>query len=119
MLGSNFPSVVGRRINSNLGWTCARCRGQPTFSRAPISRQYTTTFKPPFTGPKSRPRRRVALFAATGGAAAVGLLAVGDDIKYGYEATARTIRVASTLLININECVESPKPKIAPQLAVY
>src|SRR4051794_6911879 len=109
MLGSNFPSVVARRINSNLGWTCARCRGKPTLSRAPISRQYTTP-KPTLASPKSRPRaRRAVLIAATGGAATVGILAVGDDIKHAYEAAARTARVASTLLICINECVEPPR----------
>lgn len=108
MLGSNFSSAVARRINPTLGWTCARCRGKPTtLSRAPISRQYATS-KPTLASPKSRPRRCVVLLAATGGAAAVGLLAVGDDIKHGYEATARTARVASTLLICINECVEPP-----------
>jgi len=110
MLGSNFSSAVARRINPSLGWTCARCRGKPTLSRTPISRPYATS-KPTLASPKSRPRRRVALLAATGGAAAVGLLAVGDDIKHGFEATARTARVASALLICINECVEPLGPQ--------
>nr|CAD11388.1 conserved hypothetical protein [Neurospora crassa] len=47
--------------------------------------------------------RRTVLLAAGGGAAAAGLLAVGDDVKYTYEAVERTGRVASTLAICVND----------------
>ena len=43
------------------------------------------------------------LLATAGGGAAAMLLAVGDDVKHGYGAVERTGRVASTLVLCINE----------------
>lgn len=45
------------------------------------------------------------LLATTGGVAAAtaGLLAVGDDVKNGYEAAERTGRVAAALALNVND----------------
>ncbi|KAK3365740.1 ABC1 family-domain-containing protein [Lasiosphaeria ovina] len=126
---STLPALVARRLNSALGlgsgWTCASCRyrlppRRPTTlprppsssspyssSSRPHSRQYSSA-KPkssPFALPKPpRPRRRRAvLLAATGGAATVGLLAVGDDVRSAYEALERSGRVAGALIVCIND----------------
>jgi len=108
-VGSAFPALVARRLtqNLNLGWICARCRARlpnpiSIPSQTPFPRRYGTAKLPP-TPPKSRSRRRAVILATTGGAAATGLLAFGGDIKSTYEATERSLRVASTLLICINE----------------
>ncbi len=43
------------------------------------------------------------VLASTGGGAAAMLLAVGDDVKSSYEAMERSGRVASALILCINE----------------
>ena len=102
MLKPTFSSLVPKRLGA--GWTCARCRlSRPSFPRAPPSRQYGSA-GPSFTPPRPKPRRRAAVLLATaGGGAAAMLLSVGDDVKHGYGAVERTGRVASTLVLCINE----------------
>ena len=108
MLKPTFSSLLPKRLGA--GWTCARCRNElptrlprPSFPRAPPSRQYGST-GPSFTPPKPKPRRRTAVLLATaGGGAAAMLLSVGDDVKHSYGAVERTGRVASTLVLCINE----------------
>ncbi|KAK4151462.1 ABC1 family-domain-containing protein [Chaetomidium leptoderma] len=109
MLKPTFSSLVARRLAPAPAWTCARCRIQlprPAFPRGPIARQYGSVPRPSFTTPKPKPkpRRRAAVLLATaGGGAAAMLLSVGDDVKSGYEAMERTGRVASTLVLCIND----------------
>ncbi|KAK3685892.1 ABC1 family-domain-containing protein [Podospora appendiculata] len=107
MMNPSRSALAVQRLN--LGWTCAKCRTQlrvrfpgPALIRNPLSRQYGTS-KTPFSTPKSRSGRRAVIFAATGGAATLGLLAVGDEVKQGYEAVERTGRVASALAVSIND----------------
>jgi aarF domain-containing kinase len=104
MLKPTFSSLFPKRLGA--GWTCARCRSQaprPNYPRPALLRQYGTT-GPSFTTPKPKPRRRAAVLLATaGGGAAAMLLSVGDDVKNSYEAIERTGRVASTLVLCINE----------------
>ncbi|GAB1315116.1 hypothetical protein MFIFM68171_05326 [Madurella fahalii] len=105
MLKPTFTSLVARPLNR--GWTCARCRSQlsrPNLSRPPISRQYAGAAGPSSAAPKTKPRRRTAVFlATTGGAATALFLSAGDDIKNGYQAIERTGRVASALVLCIND----------------
>ncbi|KAK3942306.1 ABC1 family protein MCP2 [Diplogelasinospora grovesii] len=114
MIGSTFPNLVLKRLN-RAGWTCAKCRDQvapgtrAAFAPPPVPRQYrgsrayssssssNANARPP------RRRRAVILAAATGGAATISLLAVGDEIKQAYEGFERTGRVASALVICIND----------------
>ncbi|KAK3327396.1 ABC1 family-domain-containing protein [Cercophora scortea] len=102
MMNPSRPATRLAVQRLNLGWTCAKCR-----TRNPLSRQFgTSTPKTPFSAPKPGSRssgRRAVIFAATGGAATLGLLAVGDDVKQGYEAVERTGRVASALAVSIND----------------
>lgn len=104
MLKPTFSSLLPKRLGA--GWTCAQCRSQfprPSFPRTPLSRQYGST-GPSFTTPKPKPRRRTAVLLATaGGGAAAMLLSVSDDVKNSYGALERTGRVASTLVLCINE----------------
>ncbi len=65
-------------------------------------RQYGTA-RPSFAHPKSKSSKRVVLVAATGAVATGSLLAFTDDIKQNYETVERVGRVASALLICINE----------------
>ncbi|KAF2963734.1 hypothetical protein GQX73_g9849 [Xylaria multiplex] len=93
------------RLASNTPWTCTNCRTQllrhAKFPRS--SQRYST-------GPSSSSRRgprtraRIAILTATAtGAAGTGVLAFTDDIKYGYDVTERTGRVAATLALCIND----------------
>lgn len=104
MLKSTFSSLLTRPLNR--GWTCARCRSQlarPNLSRPLASRQYTGVAGSSIA-PKAKPRRRTAvLIATTGGAATAVFLSFGDDVKNGYQAIERTGRVASALVICIND----------------
>ena len=106
--GSSIPALVARRITANVEWTCFRCRaqlpntGKPIQSRAPISRNYATARLQP-TASKPRSRRRAVILASAGGVLGASVLAFGDDIKTTYEATERSLRVASTLFICVNE----------------
>ncbi|KAK0651561.1 ABC1 family-domain-containing protein [Cercophora newfieldiana] len=107
IIGSRFPAAAAaRRITANLEWTCSRCRAQrldkPISSRAPILRNYATA-RPQSAAPRSRTRRRTVILASAGGALGAGVLAFGDDIKTTYEASERSLRVASTLFICVND----------------
>ncbi|KAI1303413.1 ABC1-domain-containing protein [Xylaria venustula] len=94
------------RLASTKSWTCNNCRTQivrhAKFQRS-SSRPYSTgSSGSSRRGPK--PRARVVVLTATGtGAAGAGVLAFTDDIKYGYEVTERTGRVATTLALCIND----------------
>ncbi|KAK3392083.1 ABC1 family-domain-containing protein [Sordaria brevicollis] len=57
------------------------------------------------TNGKQNPNRtrRTVLYATTGGLATAGLFTFSDDIKYTYEATERTGRVASALVKCVND----------------
>ncbi|KAK3296804.1 ABC1 family-domain-containing protein [Chaetomium fimeti] len=108
MLKPPFSSLFAKRLGA--GWTCARCRSQvprPTtgnFPRAPIPRRYGTAGPSFGTSPKPKSRRRTAVLLATaGGGAAAMMLSVGDDVKNTYEAMERSGRVASTLVLCIND----------------
>ncbi|KAI0971593.1 ABC1 family-domain-containing protein [Xylaria arbuscula] len=94
------------RLASNTSWTCTNCRTQ-IVRHAKFQR---SSPRPYSTGPSGssrrgpRPRARVVVLTATGtGAAGAGVLAFTDDIKYGYEVTERTGRVAATLALCIND----------------
>jgi len=108
MLKPTFSSLLSKRLGA--GWTCAQCRSlapKPSFLRTPPRqhqyRQYGSA-GPSSTPPKGKPRRRTAMvLASAGGGAAAMLLAVGDDVKSGYEAMERSGRVASALILCINE----------------
>ncbi|KAK5632131.1 hypothetical protein RRF57_007845 [Xylaria bambusicola] len=94
------------RLASNAPWTCTSCRTQllrhARFQR-PSSQSYSTRL----SGCSKRgPRTRagiVVLTASATGAAGAGVLAFTDDIKYGYDATERTGRVAAALALCIND----------------
>lgn len=127
MLNTTLASLVAKRLAnptaSSASWTCARCRSAQNILRGAnttattnsiIARRYassTTTGANPSwgkggqQGSKQRPRNRRILLATTGGVAAAtaGLLAVGDDVKNGYEAAERTGRVAAALALNVND----------------
>ncbi|KAK4219554.1 ABC1 family-domain-containing protein [Rhypophila decipiens] len=118
MLSPSFPvsaAVAARHIAKriqpsttlNAGWKCSRCRSlplKPNSGRPNFSRQYGTSRPPPPPkGSRTSSRRRVILLASTGGAAGLGLLAIGDDIKVAYEAAERSGRVVSVLYINIRD----------------
>ncbi|KAI1341359.1 ABC1-domain-containing protein [Xylariaceae sp. FL0016] len=99
-------NTLGRFAN-NLSWTCNSCRSQLATRAKPIYRSYPRHFS---SGPQGsskqlpKPRARTVVLTATAtGAGGVGLLALGDDIKYGYEATERTGRVVTTLGVCIND----------------
>ncbi|KAK3377923.1 ABC1 family-domain-containing protein [Podospora didyma] len=113
MIAATFPAVAAKRLSNNLGWTCASCRNQLPRSRPTTlarfsnsnCRQYGTAKIPSFSAnSKPRPtRRRGALLAASGGAAALGLFVVGDKVTHVYEATERTGRVVVALAVCVND----------------
>ncbi len=106
MLKPTFSSLLSKRLGA--GWTCAQCRSlatRPNLLRTPPKqyRQYGSAGQSS-TPPRGKPRRRTAMvLASTGGGAAAMLLAVGDDVKSSYEAMERSGRVASALILCINE----------------
>ncbi|KAI1812644.1 ABC1-domain-containing protein [Poronia punctata] len=93
------------RLASNAPWTCPSCRTQlfrqVKFQRL-TPRQYSTGQQGSRGGAKTRSRVTVLAATATGVTGA-GVLAFTDDIKYGYEVTERTGRVAATLAVCIND----------------
>ncbi|AEO57013.1 hypothetical protein MYCTH_2302690 [Thermothelomyces thermophilus ATCC 42464] len=108
MLKPTFSSLFAKRLGAS--WTCARCRTQaprPKTSGAALPRRYgigTSTRPWLASQPRPKPRRRAAvLLAAAGGWAAAMLVSVGDDIMNSYEAIERSGRVASTLVLCIND----------------
>ncbi|KAL2157694.1 hypothetical protein VTH06DRAFT_5177 [Thermothelomyces fergusii] len=112
MLKPTFSSLIAKRLGP--GWTCARCRTQsprPNTSGAALPRRYGSSARPwsasqPGPKPKPKPRRRAAVLLATataGGGAAAMLVSVGDDIMNSYEAIERSGRVASALVLCIND----------------
>lgn len=129
MLNTTLASLVAKRLAnptassaSSASWTCARCRSvqsilrganTTTTTNVTIARRYASNTTGGNSswgnwgqqGSKQRPRNRRILLATTGGVAAAtaGLLAVGDDVKNGYEATERTGRVAAALALNVND----------------
>ncbi|KAI1820306.1 ABC1-domain-containing protein [Xylaria intraflava] len=95
------------RLASDIPWTCTNCRTQllrHTKVQRASSQQYHSTA---FSGSLKRgrrPRLRVAILTATAtGATTAGVLAFTDDIKYGYDVTERTGRVATALALCIND----------------
>ncbi|KAK3903826.1 ABC1 family-domain-containing protein [Staphylotrichum tortipilum] len=106
MLKPTFSSLLSKRLGA--GWTCTQCRNlapKPNLLRTPPKqcRQYGSA-RPSSTPPKGKPRRRTAMvLASAGGGAAAMLLAVGDDVKSSYEAMERSGRVASALILCIND----------------
>ncbi|KAI1273467.1 ABC1-domain-containing protein [Xylaria sp. FL0933] len=96
------------RLASNTPWTCTNCRTQLIRHgrlQRPSSRSYsysTGSSGSSRRGPRIR-GRAVVLTATATGAGTAGVLAFTDDIKYGYEVTERTGRVAATLALCIND----------------
>ncbi|KAJ2980833.1 hypothetical protein NUW58_g6842 [Xylaria curta] len=94
------------RLASNTPWTCTNCRTQllrHTKSQQPSSQRYS---KSPSGSPRRSPRTRAraaVLTATAAGAAGAVVLAFTDDIKYGYDVTERTGRVATALALCIND----------------
>ncbi|KAI0543536.1 ABC1 family-domain-containing protein [Xylaria curta] len=104
MKSLSFASLS--RLASNTPWTCTSCRTQllrHTKFQRPSSHRYSTG--PSGSSRRSpRTRARVAVLTATAtGATGAGVLAFTDDIKYGYDVTERTGRVATTLALCIND----------------
>ncbi|KAI0402520.1 ABC1-domain-containing protein [Xylaria palmicola] len=94
------------RLASNTPWTCTSCRTQllrHAKSQRPSSHRYSTGSSGSSRhGPRTRVR--VAVLTATATAATgAGVLAFTDDIKYGYDVTERTGRVATALALCIND----------------
>ncbi|KAI1747792.1 ABC1-domain-containing protein [Xylaria castorea] len=94
------------RLASNTPWTCTSCRTQllrHTKIQRPSSQRYSTgPSGSSRRGPRTR-ARAVVLTATATGATGAGVLAFTDDIKYGYDITERTGRVATTLALCIND----------------
>ncbi|KAI1395057.1 ABC1-domain-containing protein [Hypoxylon fuscum] len=97
------------RLASNRSWTCSNCRTQllathvKTTQRS-IARQYATNSSSYSKRPPKPPRKRITVLTATATAATgAGVLAFTDDIKYGYDATERSGRVAAVLGVCIND----------------
>ncbi|KAI0811344.1 ABC1-domain-containing protein [Xylaria sp. FL0064] len=96
------------RLASNTPWTCINCRTQLIRHgrlQRPSSRSYSYSTGSSGSyrrGPRIR-ARAVVLAATATGAGSAGVLAFTDDIKYGYEVTERTGRVAATLALCIND----------------
>lgn len=126
-------SLPLRRLATRRPWTCSNCRGGPLAqqsSRAQEQQQQrfsntargfsSTTTKAainratPKTG-GGKKGGRVWLLASGGGAATAGVLAFGDDIKYGYDAAERAGRVAAALAVCINEYGEPLTDKHPPR----
>ncbi|KEY73716.1 hypothetical protein S7711_06292 [Stachybotrys chartarum IBT 7711] len=100
---SSFTTRIGVRT-----WTCSTCCGQLARSR-PSALQGARRFASAKATPPSRGRpngarpRRAVLYASTGAAATVGVLAFTDNIKNGYDTAERTGRVAAALALCIND----------------
>ncbi|KAI0440451.1 ABC1-domain-containing protein [Xylaria telfairii] len=99
----SFASL--NRLARNTPWTCASCRTQllrHTKFQRPSSQRYSGG---PSGSSRRGPRRaRVAVLTATAtGATGAGVLAFTDDVKYGYDVSERTGRVATTLALCIND----------------
>ncbi|KAI1178644.1 ABC1 family-domain-containing protein [Nemania sp. FL0916] len=93
------------RIGSNNFTTCTTCRIQLLKRANWLRRSQRYSTRPTASagrGPRIRPRA-VVLTATATGAAGVGMLAFTDDIKYGYDVTERTGRVAAALALCIND----------------
>jgi aarF domain-containing kinase len=101
-----YFASLSRRLTSTTPWTCTNCRTQlfrQGKTQRPSSRQHSRGPSGSSRG-NPRTRTRVAVLTATAtGAAGAGVLAFTDDIKYGYDVTERTGRVAATLALCINE----------------
>ncbi|KAH8160499.1 hypothetical protein CIB48_g7750 [Xylaria polymorpha] len=99
----SFASL--NRLASNTPWTCANCRTQllrHTKFQRPSSQRYSSG--PSGSSRRSPRRARISVLTATAtGATGAGVLAFTDDIKYGYDVSERTGRVATTLALCINE----------------
>ncbi|KAI1093123.1 ABC1-domain-containing protein [Rostrohypoxylon terebratum] len=95
------------RLATNRSWTCANCRTQlmtnAKTTQRPLARQYATGSSGYSKRQRPRRKRLAVLTASTTAATGVGVLAFTDDIKYGYDATERTGRVAAALAICIND----------------
>ncbi|KAL1912929.1 hypothetical protein Sste5344_001016 [Sporothrix stenoceras] len=100
---------------SSQGWACAKCRrsqlnGQRNSAGFRFNSSSSTTSNakggrgfPPPPPPRSPRGRRTILYAASGGAATATILAFTDDIKQSYETVERTGRVATALIVCIND----------------
>lgn len=111
-------SAVATRIGPR-SWTCSTCRNQLVRSKPfrPLSARSFASGKGSRgnNGPRRAPR--IALYASAGTAAiGASAFALVDDIKTGYEAAERAGRVASTLMICINEYVTVILWRIGPGL---
>ncbi|KAH7326174.1 ABC1 family-domain-containing protein [Stachybotrys elegans] len=99
-------SAGAARIGAR-SWTCSTCRGQlmhAASSRFAGIRGFASGRTALPRGAKQGPRsRKVLLFASSGAAATVGVLAFTDNIKNGYETVERTGRVASALYLSISD----------------
>lgn len=97
------------RLATNRSWTCVNCRTQlitnAKTTQHPLARQYATGSSGYSKRQRPRRKRLTVLTAAATAATGAGVLAFTDDIKYGYDATERTGRVAAALAICINEYV--------------
>ncbi|KAI2463807.1 ABC1-domain-containing protein [Annulohypoxylon bovei var. microspora] len=96
------------RLATNRSWTCMNCRTQllvanTKTTQRPLARQYATGSSGYSKRQKPRRTRVTVLTAAATAATGAGVLAFTDDIKYGYDATERTGRVAAALAICIND----------------
>ncbi|KAI0206887.1 ABC1-domain-containing protein [Astrocystis sublimbata] len=97
------------RLASNLNtpWTCTSCRAQllrhSKFQRPSSQRYSTGPHGSSRRNPRTRAKVTVLAASAATGATGAGLLAFTDDIKYGYDVTERTGRVATTLALCIND----------------
>ncbi|KAI0885732.1 ABC1-domain-containing protein [Annulohypoxylon maeteangense] len=96
------------RLATNRSWTCVNCRTQlpiasvKTTQRS-LARQYATGSSGYSKRQKPRKKKLGVLTATATAATGAGVLAFTDDIKYGYDATERTGRVAAALAICIND----------------
>ncbi|KAI1446296.1 ABC1-domain-containing protein [Annulohypoxylon stygium] len=95
------------RLATNRSWTCVNCRTQlitnAKTTQHPLARQYATGSSGYSKRQRPRRKRLTVLTAAATAATGAGVLAFTDDIKYGYDATERTGRVAAALAICIND----------------
>ncbi|KAI1211514.1 ABC1-domain-containing protein [Annulohypoxylon truncatum] len=103
------------RLATNRSWTCLNCRTQlvantKTAQRS-LARHYATGSSGYSKRPRPRRKKLTVLTATATAATGAGVLAFTDDIKYGYEATERTGRVAAALAICINDYLKSLKKR--------
>ncbi|XDG04104.1 hypothetical protein ABKA04_003719 [Annulohypoxylon sp. FPYF3050] len=95
------------RLATNRSWTCVNCRTQlitnAKTTQHSLARQYATGSSGYSKRQRPRRKRLPVLTAAATAATGAGVLAFTDDIKYGYDATERTGRVAAALAICIND----------------